>query len=121
MTAPPSIRTQQYDSTQKDCDERSSTQAGRAAQSLSITQLLIPFTVTGAHPHGEGTSAALHGVVAVCDHHGDQVDALVEAAVAGSARQDAGSIIWGRQSSLRWSQKPAVELSMAQRSGIKAL
>ncbi len=85
--------TQQYDGTQEDGDERSGAKARRAAASLWVTQLHVAFTVAGAHPHSEGASAALHGVVAVSDHHGNQVDALVKTTVAGSACQDASSVI----------------------------
>lgn len=85
--------TQQYDGTQEDGDECSSAEARGAAQSLRVTQFHVAFMVTGAHPHSEGPGAALHGVVAISDHHRNQVDTLVKAAVAGSACQDAGSVI----------------------------
>lgn len=87
------VLTQQYDGAQEDGDERSGAEARGAAQRLGVTQLHVAFTVAGAHPHREGAGAALHGVVAVCDHHGDQVDTLVEAAVAGSTGQDASSVV----------------------------
>lgn len=88
------IRTQQYDGTQQDGDQRSGAEPGRAAQSLRVAQLHVAFAVAGAHPHSEGAGAALHGVVAVGDHHRNQVDALVEPAVASSTCQDAGGVIW---------------------------
>lgn len=91
--------TQQYDGTQQDSDEGSSAEARRAAQRLSVTQLHVAVAVAGAHSDGEGASAALHGIVAIGDHHGNQIHALLEAAVAGAAGQDAGGVIWGSESS----------------------
>lgn len=87
------ILTQQYDGTQENGDESPGAETRRAAQSLCITQFHIAFTVAGAHPHSQGAGAALHGVVAISDHHGNQVHALVKAAVAGSTCQDASSVI----------------------------
>lgn len=95
------VLTQQYDGAQEDGDERPRANASRAAQSLRITQLHVAVAVTGAHPHSEGPRAALHGVVAVCDHHGNQVDALVKSAVAGSPCQDAGGVIWEKKKIIR--------------------
>lgn len=97
------VLTQQYDGTQENGNEGPSAETRSAAQSLCITQFHIALTVAGAHPHSQGAGAALHGVVAISDHHGNQVHALVKAAVAGSACQDAGSVICGGQSSVRTS------------------
>lgn len=85
--------TQQYDGTQENSDEGSSTEAWRAAQRLSVTQLHVAVTVTGAHSGSEGASTALHGIVAISDHHRNQIHALLEAAVAGAACQNAGGVI----------------------------
>lgn len=92
------VLTQQYDGTQEDGDESSSAETRRAAQSLSVAQLHVAFTVTGAHPHSESAGAALHGIVAIGNHHRNQVDALVKEAVAGSTCQDASSVIWEGES-----------------------
>lgn len=85
--------TQQDGGTQQDGDQRSGAQARRAAQSLHVAQLHVAVAVAGAHSDRQGAGAALHGVVAVRDDHGHQVDALVEAAVAGAASQDAGRVV----------------------------
>lgn len=49
--------------------------------------------VTGTNPHSKCASAALHGVVIIGDHHRNQVDALVKAAIGVSASQDASSVV----------------------------
>lgn len=85
--------TQQYDGTQENSDEGSSAEARRAAQRLSVAQLHVAVAVTGAHSDGEGASTALHGIVSISDHHRNQIHALLEAAVAGAACQDAGGVI----------------------------
>lgn len=85
--------TQQYDGTEENSDEGSGTEARRAAQRLSVAQLHVSIAVAGAHPDGEGASTALHGIAAITDHHRNQVQALLEAAVAGAACQDACGVI----------------------------
>lgn len=85
--------TQQDGGTQQDGDQRSGAQARRAAQSLNVAQLHVALAVAGTHSDRQGARAALHGVVAVRDDHRDQVDALVEAAVAGAASQDACGVV----------------------------
>lgn len=106
--------TQEDDGTQQDGDQGSGAEARAAAQSLHVAQLHPALAVAGAHPDRECAGAALHGVVPVGDHHGDQVDALVEAAVAGATRQDAGRVVWeeqtaGEESELRPATAPRQE------------
>lgn len=95
------ILTEQYDCTQEDGNEGSGAEARRASQSFRVAQLYVALTVTFTHPHSKRASAALHGIVAIGDHHGNQVDALVKAAVGGSTGQDASSVIWVREGSVR--------------------
>lgn len=63
--------TEEDDGTQQDGNQGSGAEARRATQSLRIAQLHVALAVAGAHPHRQGARAALHGVVAVGDDHGD--------------------------------------------------
>lgn len=97
-----STLTQQYDGTEEDSNQRSSAEAMRSGQGISIAQLHLSITVTAADSHSESPSAALHWVVTICDHYGNQVDALLETAVGCSTCQDAGSVIWIGGSSVKF-------------------
>lgn len=67
------VLTEQYEDTEDDGHEGSSAEACGEDQSFLVTQLHVPLAVAGTNVHRQGVGAALHGEVAVRDHHGNQI------------------------------------------------
>lgn len=69
--------TEQDDDAQQDGHESAGAETGGARLGLGVAHFHVALTVARAHPHCERARAALHGVVAVGDDHGQAERALL--------------------------------------------